>query len=151
MMEKLLGVSAIEFENDPPFGKQTFFFTEMLEAASDLAIDVFFFSPIHWKESSAKINGYVYTNTKWKRAKCNLPQIIYDRTFSKNEFETQKINQFRSYLNTHKINVLNPIKMPNPHDGYLLLLQMISKMILKNILSLNCKGRTQHLLRCYTP
>lgn len=110
-MKKLLGISAVESEKGFPFGKQTLFFQEMQEISRDMPIELVFFSPLSWSEATEEIKGYVYKNKTWERTFFNLPGIIFDRTFITNRLEKQKINLFRSYLNTHKVHVLNPLNL----------------------------------------
>ena len=78
---KTVGIAAIEQADWPPYGKQRFFFEDMVTACQDLAIEFFFFSP---KDAllSNQIEGWVFIDGSWKRQLSTLPRIIYDRAFS---------------------------------------------------------------------
>lgn len=108
--ESELGVMAVENEEYYPFGKQVFFFEDMLNSYPNRKFDVFFFSPLDWKKGK-KVNGFRYINGEWKKSKEKIPNIIYDRAFSKDEKQKEHIESCRKYLQQSERIILNPFEL----------------------------------------
>jgi glutathione synthase/RimK-type ligase-like ATP-grasp enzyme len=104
-----LGITAIEQSDWPPFGKQRFFFEDMVKAASDLGLNFFFFSPFDIYKY--EIEGWVFEKGNWQRQKQNRPDFIYDRAFSALETERIELANFRQFLKGESLKVLNPVGM----------------------------------------
>lgn len=109
-MRYQLGVLAVENEEFPPFGKQSFFFEDMIRSYNQGDIKVLFFSPLHWKQSSM-IDGYEFINDQWNQVKGAIPQLIYDRAFSKSEEEKSQIERCRAWLSKTDHHLLNPFDL----------------------------------------
>jgi hypothetical protein len=107
---KTVGIAAIEQADWPPYGKQRFFFEDMVTACQDLAIVFFFFSP---KDAllSNQIEGWVFVDGSWKRQLSTLPRIIYDRAFSAESEERKLLYDFRQWLKKEQYQVLNPVDL----------------------------------------
>lgn len=108
-MRKLLGIAAVEQNDFFPFGKQTFYFEDMINSASDLDVDTFVFSPLDWNSDNNEVEGYCFKVGKWSKTKVPFPKIIYDRAFAKSIEDKTKIDEFRKFLKHNKIPVLNPV------------------------------------------
>lgn len=104
-----LGIAAIEQPEWPPYGKQRFFFEDMVNAAADLALNFFFFSPFDIYKN--EIEGWVFNNGSWQRQKQKRPDFIYDRAFSALETERKELVNFRQFLKEESLKVLNPVDM----------------------------------------
>lgn len=109
-MRKLLGIASVEQSEFYPFGKQTFYFEDMVRSTLDLEVDTFFFSPLDWDSKKNEVEGFIFKEEKWSKAQSQFPEIIYDRAFAKTKDGKTKIDNFRSYLKQNKIPVLNPIE-----------------------------------------
>jgi hypothetical protein len=108
-MKKILGIASVEQEGYYPFGKQTFYFEDMVRAADKMDLDLLFFSPIDWHIDRDEVDGYVYNEGKWIKIRAPFPKIVYDRSFSKAEEGKEKIEFFRRFLVQKHIPVLNPV------------------------------------------
>jgi len=111
MMPLTLGIAAVEQEDFYPFGKQTFFFEDMVRSSLDLAIDLFFFSPLAWKIECKQIDGFVYRDNAWIKISAPFPGIIYDRAFTKSSEGKRKLQEFRNYMKKGKVPFLNPVDL----------------------------------------
>jgi len=108
-MKRILGIAAVEQNDFYPFGKQTFYFEDMIRSATDLNVDTLFFSPLNWDSDKSEVEGYTFKEGKWLKVKSHLPKIIYDRAFAKTKEGKVKIEGFRNFLRQNKIPVLNPV------------------------------------------
>jgi glutathione synthase/RimK-type ligase-like ATP-grasp enzyme len=106
---KTLGIAALEQPDWPPYGKQRFFFEDMVNAAADLALNFFFFSPFDIYKN--EIEGWVFNNGSWQRQKQKRPDFIYDRAFSALKTERKELVNFRQFLKEESLKVLNPVDM----------------------------------------
>ena len=105
MMKKTeLGIIARTEIEPKPFGKQTFYFDDMLIESNNLPIDVFIFSPMDWVENQLETKMYFKENGQWKTKKRKMPIIIYDRFTVKRKLERNKINNLRNFLIEKKFN-----------------------------------------------
>jgi glutathione synthase/RimK-type ligase-like ATP-grasp enzyme len=104
-----LGIIAIEQTDFPPYGKQRFFFEDMVNAAADLELNFFFFSPFEIYKN--EIEGWVFENGNWERQKQERPDFIYDRAFSALETERKELADYRQFLKDESLKVLNPVDM----------------------------------------
>jgi len=111
IMKIKLGIAAIEQSEWPPFGKQRFFFEDMVNSTTDLEIDFFFFSPVVNFQVLKSIEGWKYINKNWIKATESIPYLIYDRSFSGNENEKIEINNFRNKIKENNFKVLNPVEL----------------------------------------
>jgi hypothetical protein len=102
-----LGVAAVEMDEFFPFGRQVFFFEDMIRSFPAFPFGVFFFSPLDWAENRDQIPGYVFDG-KWRKTISPLPELIYDRAFAAQPEDKDRIEIFRHYLETKNIPVLNP-------------------------------------------
>jgi hypothetical protein len=110
-MKKILGIAALEQTEWPPFGKQRFFFEDMVNSSMDLELDFFFFSPVHNILELHSIDGWTFIDKTWIKVTKPIPHLIYDRTFSGNENEKIEINNFRNKLKENNFKVLNPVEL----------------------------------------
>ncbi len=109
-MEKItLGVAAVEQSEWPPYGKQRFFFEEMVNTTPELAVNYFFFSPFDLKNIDDKIAGWEYKNGNWNKAIQKMPLNIYDRSFSSNQEGKERLISFRNLIKEANFHVLNPV------------------------------------------
>ena len=69
-----LGITALEQSEWPPYGKQRFFFEDMVNAAADLEMSFFFFSPFDIYKN--EIEGWFFDNGNWQRQKQKRPDLI---------------------------------------------------------------------------
>ncbi len=106
-MAVILGVAAVESSVYPPFGKQTFYFEEMIDATSNGSIEILFFSPLNWQKTTNLCKGYRYKNNQWSSVVFELPHLIYDRTFGGFPI----LHEFQAYLHEQKYSVLNPLPL----------------------------------------
>ena len=76
-MKKItLGVAAVEQSEWPPYGKQRFFFEEMVNSTPELAVNYFFFSPFDLNNIDDKITGWEFKNGNWNKAVQKMPLNI---------------------------------------------------------------------------
>lgn len=108
-----LGIAVVEDKQIYPFGKQSFFFEDMINACSSTEISVFFFSPLNWSHEQVEISGFVFEKGKWKNSVQTLPDLIYDRSFSSNNTEKEHIEDFKKYSFALGIKFLNPLPLAN--------------------------------------
>ena len=120
-----LGITAIEQPDFPPYGKQRFFFEDMVNAASDLELNFFFFSPFDIYKN--EIEGWVFENGNWQRQKQKRPDLIYDRAFSALETERLELANFRQFLKEESLKVLNPVDMALLCDNKVAFHQFLQK------------------------
>ncbi len=106
----MLGIAALEQSEWPPYGKQRFFFEDMVNACSELDLEFFFFSPFDALKSNI-VDGWTFETGKWLKKRAPLPQLIYDRAFSAIPDERIKLAQFRQFLKNNSYKVLNPVDM----------------------------------------
>lgn len=105
---KEFGIIA-RIEDDPkPFGKQTFFFKDMITMGEHLPIKVYVFSPLDWIKGKSQIKAYEYVNNIWQNKKIEIPNIIYDRFTAKAEGEEEQYSKFIRYLETNEYNFSIP-------------------------------------------
>lgn len=104
-----LGITALEQSEWPPYGKQRFFFEDMVNAAADLEMSFFFFSPYDIYKN--EIEGWFFDNGNWQRQKQKRPDLIYDRAFSALETERKELANFRQFLKDESLKVLNSVDM----------------------------------------
>lgn len=109
-MNKLLGIAALEQPEWPPYGKQRFYFEDMVNACKGMDIDFFFFSPFHI-DSEKPILGWMYKDGCWQKTMQPLPYLIYDRAFSGIAEEKTQLAAFRNLLKAGPFRVLNPVDM----------------------------------------
>lgn len=107
-----LGVLSVQIEEYFPFGKQRFFFEDMIESYQEEDLKVLFFSPLDW-DGTDIVHGFEYIDDQWKRVKASIPQLIYDRAFSKSEEEKNIIEKCRIGLEQNGHCFLNPLDMAN--------------------------------------
>lgn len=113
MKRKELGIIA-RLEDDPePFGKQTFFFFDMIKEGMDLPIDVYIFSPADWEKSENKYETRVFymENSVWKSKIHKIPQIVYDRYTVKSQPEFAQIANLREFLKSNNFNFLTNFEL----------------------------------------
>lgn len=106
-----LGVLSVEQEAYFPFGKQIFFYEDMLRAYPDAPFEVFFFSPLDWKEHQPTVKGYQFKMGQWQVVTTEIPRLLYDRAFSKDAAEKLKLEQCRAGLLRAKHHFLNPLAL----------------------------------------
>lgn len=111
-MSYQLGILAVENPEFFPFGKQTFFFEDMMKSYQEEDLNVLFFSPLDWDENDV-VSGYELINNEWKKVQGKIPKLIYDRAFSKTEENKQTIEKCRSWLSQKKKYILNPLDLAN--------------------------------------
>ncbi len=103
LKDKTLGVVARTLDFPAaPFGKNTFFFEEMMQSKENLPIDVFFFSPEAWNRNADTVKGYVFHENQWITACQEIPKVIYDRYISRPNENEQKIRELRLFLSQKK-------------------------------------------------
>lgn len=106
-----LGIIAVESEAYFPFGKQVFFFEDMLNAYPNRNFDIFFFSAFQWTPEKKLLQGYKYINKKWIAVEEEIPDMIYDRGFSRNTSQVEFNNTFRDFLKASGKQLLNPLAL----------------------------------------
>ncbi len=114
-----VAVAAIEQAEYYPYGKQRFFFEDMIEACRDLGLQFFFFSPSDWQADREEIKGHVFEAGQWRSHLLpTLPSIVYDRSFSGEEVTKQQIARFRAWLSLPHCPVLclNPPALASQLD-----------------------------------
>jgi glutathione synthase/RimK-type ligase-like ATP-grasp enzyme len=109
-MKRTLGIAAIEQSEWPPYGKQRFYFEDMVNACSDLHLEFFFFSPLDILATNF-IEGWIFTEGIWKKTVQPLPYLIYDRAFSADIEGRAVLARFRIFLKNGNFRVLNPVDM----------------------------------------
>lgn len=102
-----LGIFSVQNPEYFPFGKQSFFFEDMIRSYKKENMKVFFFSPLDC-DGSEIVQGFEYIDDQWKRVKASIPKLIYDRAFSKSEKEKQLIEKCRTWLAYSGRHILNP-------------------------------------------
>ena len=108
LKDNRIGIMSVVHEGRKPFGMQTYFFEDMVKSVPELEKDLFFFSPMECEDGKVIIKGYRFINHKWTDSIGTIPNIIYDRAFSKNEYQKTHIDEVRQALkNANKI-ILNP-------------------------------------------
>ena len=117
MRKAILGIAVVESSEHPPYGKQRFFFEDMIDAA-DQSPDIFFFSPLDWQEGRDTVRGYRKTD-QWEEVEEALPDLIYDRSFSLKEQPHQQILRFRAFVEESGHRMLNPVKLARLLDDKL--------------------------------
>lgn len=116
-MKKItLGIAAVEQSEWPPYGKQRYFFEEMVNSTRDLTVDYFFFSPFDFDNFQDEISGWVYDGVIWKKSKQNIPECIYDRAFCASTEGKARLIAFRSKMKEANVKVLNPVDFANLLD-----------------------------------
>ncbi len=111
-MDYNLGVLSVQIEEYFPFGKQRFFFEDMIQSYQEEDLKVLFFSPLDWDESNI-VHGFEFDGNQWKKVKASVPQLIYDRAFSKSEEEKNIIEKCRLGLEQNGHHFLNPLGLAN--------------------------------------
>lgn len=106
----MLGIAALEQSEWPPYGKQRFFFEDMVRACADIDLQFFFFSPFD-ALTSKSVKGWIFDQEIWKSSTAPLPYFIYDRAFSALPQERKKLTEFRAWLKNAPFHVLNPVDM----------------------------------------
>jgi hypothetical protein len=106
--ESLIGVMSVVHEGRKPFGMQTYFFEDMVKSIIKLQEDIFFFSPLDWNSNSNLISGFKFVDFEWVEVQEKIPNIIYDRSFSSDNFQKSKIDICRQYLSDAQKILLNP-------------------------------------------
>lgn len=109
--ESKIGVMSVMHEGRPPFGMQTYFFEDMIQSVPDMENGIFFFSPLDWERGVDEVVGYKYVSTKWVKMTCTIPAIVYDRSFSSDAIQKQKIEKCRQYLRESNRLILNPLAL----------------------------------------
>ncbi len=130
-----LGVMALENEEYFPFGKQVFFFEDMMDSFKGRKFDVFFFSPLEWQKGRSKLGGYKLIGKEWVKVKEQIPDIIYDRAFSKDNFQKSHIGNCRDFLAKSKRTILNPFGLVSILNNKVKFHQFLMD---KNIPTLEC-------------
>lgn len=93
MIGPVVGIMANKYQdNQRPFGSQSVFFSQMINAARELGEIVYVFSPknINWAQKTVK--GFDYINNQWIRSIFPLPDVVYPR----------ESTSFRSIIQTRK-------------------------------------------------
>jgi hypothetical protein len=106
----MLGIAALEQSEWPPYGKQRFFFEDLVRACADIDLQFFFFSPFD-ALTSKSVKGWIFDQEIWKSCTAPLPYFIYDRAFSALPQERKKLAEFRQWLKKNGLKVLNPVDM----------------------------------------
>jgi len=107
----LIGIMSVVHEGRFPFGKQTYFFEDMVRHSEIDSDRLFFFSPLAWKSESVQVKGYKYIDGIWESAREPIPSIIYDRAFSKDEAQKVHLEACRKFLMRSKFAILNPFDL----------------------------------------
>lgn len=107
--KKTLGIAAVEQPEWPPYGKQRFYFEDMVNACSDLPLRFFFFSPLDWSPQKPVLSGYLFEGGDWIKTTEPMPKLIYDRAFSGNAEERMQLQAFRTWLKNTTYQLLNPV------------------------------------------
>jgi hypothetical protein len=80
----------------------------MVKSIIKLQEDIFFFSPLDWNSNSNLISGFKFVDFEWVEVQEKIPNIIYDRSFSSDNFQKSKIDICRQYLSDAQKILLNP-------------------------------------------
>ncbi len=105
-----LGILSVQNPEYFPFGKQRFFFEDMINSYKEEDLNVLFFSPLDW-DVEDMVDGFTYHKGEWKKQRAKIPKLIYDRAFSKNEEEKQLIEKCRTWLADSDRHILNPFDL----------------------------------------
>jgi glutathione synthase/RimK-type ligase-like ATP-grasp enzyme len=106
-----LGILAVENDSFFPYGKQVFFFEDMMRSFPERTFDVFFFSPLDYIAGNTTVKGYKFVDEVWIAVEEEIPAIVYDRAFSTDEACKAIIKSFRDFLATTEIHLLNPMQL----------------------------------------
>lgn len=108
-----LGIAAVEQDDYFPFGKQTFYFEDMVRTSADLPVDLFFFSPLSWERDCRQVQGFIFKDGAWRESSAPFPEIIYDRSFVQSKEGKQKLEEFRNNHKELQTPFLNPVDLAN--------------------------------------
>ncbi len=104
----MIGVIACTKDDFFPFGKQTFFFEEMLGSFSHKERKNFiFYDPLQHDDSTKTFSGFQFDET-WCEAESGYPGFIYDRAFSSDRNQTAILDKYRDGIAAHGACCLNP-------------------------------------------
>ncbi|MFK8101022.1 MAG: YheC/YheD family protein [Saprospiraceae bacterium] len=106
-----LGVLSVENEAYFPYGKQIFFYEDMLRAYPAAPFEVFFFSPLDWKDGPQTVKGYQFKSGQWQAVTAEIPRLLYDRAFSKDAAEKLQLEKCRAKLLQAQHHFLNPLAL----------------------------------------
>lgn len=106
-----LGVLAVPYDSYFPFGKQVFFFEDMMRSFPDAPFETFFFSPLTYQKGVTLIPGFIFKNGTWEVVERPLPKLIYDRAFSRDDEQKEQIRKCRKELIEAGCDIFNPLPL----------------------------------------
>ena len=106
-----IGIMSVAHEGRPPFGKQTYFFEDMVKYCGLNPERLFFFSPVEWNLEDELVCGYTFLNGKWKEIKREIPVILYDRAFSSDNDQKLHLEECRKVLLSSGHHFMNSLEL----------------------------------------
>lgn len=122
-----IGVAACRKPEEYPFGKQTYYFEDLLKQLdSNEREEFFFFDPLLISSLNDTISGFSWDG-EWHEVESTLPSVIYDRAFSGELEERRKIESFRSEIGEGSFTVVNPLGLKELLDDKLAFTEFLQK------------------------